>query len=236
MKRKLMLGLLSAVGGLTIIGSGFSAWYFDGAEVKADSNIGVTVTNVASEFGAITATDVPGLTLYLDQGGFAQKTNHDAGITFATPTPDLSSLSGATTYNGEFDATYSIEALKSQNAKNAGLKATFKATVTLKEAAAKYLTFQTSFTNADGYTVPTYTAGSDVTFTLTQDVEFTGENQTFKFEFNLKTETSLKNNAFKYTENMKPQNKTDLETMRAAVNAHHKSILTFNYSLEVAAK
>lgn len=236
MKRKLMLGLLSAVGGLTIIGSGFSAWYFEGSAEAKHSNIDVTVTDVVSQYGTIEATKVEGLTLCLDQGGFAQKDNHEAGITFVTPDEDPSTYSGHKIYNGEFGATYTIEAIDSLNAKNAGLKATFKAVVTLKEVAAKYLTFKPEFTNALGYTVPTYEAGHDVTFTLEQTFDFSDSKQTLKFNFDLKTNADLSNNAFKYTDGKKPQDKTAYEEMKAELLATHESILTFDYSLEVTHK
>lgn len=236
MKRKLMLGLLSAVGGLTIIGSGFSAWYFEGSAEAKHSNIGVTVTDVVSQYGTIKATEVVGLTLCLDQGGFAQKDNHEAGITFATPITDTSTLSTYKTFDGDFGATYTIEAGNSLNAKNAGLKATFKVVVTLKEVAAKYLTFKDTFTDAAGYKVPTYEAGHDVTFTLEQTFDFSGSEQTLKFNFDLKTNTDLSNNAFKYTDGKKPQDETAYREMKAALLATHTSILTFDYSLEITHK
>lgn len=236
MKRKLMLGLLSAVGGLTIIGSGFSAWYFEGSAEAKHSNIDVTVTDVVSQYGTIEATKVEGLTLCLDQGGFAQIANHEAGITFTTPTTDTSTLSNCKTFDGDFGATYTIEAGASLNAKNAGLKATFKVVVTLKEVAAKYLTFKDTFTDAVGYKVPTYETGHDVTFTLEQTFDFTGEKQTFKFNFDLKTNNDLSNNAFKYTDGKKPQDETAYGEMKTALLATPTSILTFDYSLEVTHK
>ena len=237
MKRKLMLGLLSAVGGLTIIGSGFSAWYFEGSAEAKDSNIGVTVTDVVSQYGTIEATEVEGLTLCLDQGGAKNNTNLDAGITFVTPDADPSTYSGHKIYNGEFGATYTIDAGKSKLAKNAGLEAIFKAEITLKEVAAQYISFKDTFTTAAGYTAPAYSGTGDAVITLTQKVTFTDDPQELSFNFNLKTDSSdLSNAAFKYNNDKKPQNNTALQDMRSALNVKDLVVLTFSYSLDVVAK
>lgn len=56
--RKITLGLLALVGGLTIVGSGFSAWYFGDNNLNATSNVDAHVTPLAEGFGKITVENL----------------------------------------------------------------------------------------------------------------------------------------------------------------------------------
>ena len=224
MKRKLMLGLLSAVGGLTIIGSGFSAWYFgDNDAASKNYSINAQVTCIADTFGAITLdTDITGVALQLDQGGFANIEDLDKGISF---------VKGSATFNEPLKATYTIKAGASLNAKNAGLKASFDCLVTLKKEFAEYIEFKNSFYGG------TFTTGSDeagnTTIKLSKPITFTEAQITETYEFNIATETNLTNMAFKYKDGKKPQNKTAHSNFHTLLNDVHENALTFTYSLNV---
>ena len=41
-KRKILMLTLPLVGVATIVGSGFSAWYFDNTEIGTSKNVGIT--------------------------------------------------------------------------------------------------------------------------------------------------------------------------------------------------
>ena len=224
MKRKLMLGLLSAVGGLTIIGSGFSAWYFgDNDAASKNYSIHAQVTCIADTLGAITLdTDIAGVALQLDQGGFANKADTDKGISF---------VKGLATFNEPLKATYKIEYGASKLAKDAGLKASFDCLVTLKKEFAEYIEFKNSFYGE------TFTTGLDkagnTTINLSKPITFTEAQIIETYEFNIATETNLTNNAFKYIDGQKPQDKTAHGNFHTLLNGVHENALTFTYSLNV---
>ena len=223
MKRKLMLGLLSAVGGLTIIGSGFSAWYFGDNNIVASSSINAKVTDLATKFGIITPTDVTGVVLELDQGGYKNKTDDYKGISF---TKD-----GAI-YDEKIGASYHIDATDSINAMNAGLKATFNCVVTLKTGFATYLEFKPGFYRDSAFTVIVDGAGNK-SFTVSKDITFVNGEVNSKFEFDITSYGDHTNNAFKYVKDKKP---TDIDSYNALHKLDPKNVLTFTYSLDVFKK
>lgn len=224
MKRKLMLGLLSAVGGLTIIGSGFSAWYFgDNDAASKNQSINAHVTNVANKLGEITVdTDIAGVKLQLDQGGFANIEDTDKGISF---------VKGSDTFNEPLKATYKIKDEDSKLAKDAGLQASFDCLVTLKKEFAQYIEFKNSFYGG------TFTTGSDTagntTIKLSKPITFTETQITETYEFNITTETNLTNMAFKYKDGKKPQDKTAHGNFHTLLKGVYENALTFTYSLNV---
>ncbi len=226
MKRKLMLGLLSAVGGLTIIGSGFSAWYFgDNDAASKNQSINAHVTNVANKLVEITVdTDITGVSLQLDQGGYANMADRDKGISFVD--------GNGATFNNALKATYKIREADSILAKDAGLQASFNCVVTLKKEFAEYIEFKTSF-YAEAFTTGTDTAGN-TTINLSKAVVFTGAPQQFEYTFNIAT-TDYTNSAFQYVAGKKPQDKGSHATLHA-LKAKTAGVLTFDYSLEVTHK
>ncbi len=229
MKRKLMLGLLSAVGGLTIIGSGFSAWYFGDNNLDATKSINANVTPLASAFGTITLDSTANIELILDQGGYANIANHDKGISFI----QVSEGGVSSTFNGNLGAHYEIEAGDSLNAKNANLTATFECVVTLRKEFATYLDFKDSF----------YTGASTIgtldgakTFKVSKPITFTESKVTEDIKFNFSTSAELVNDALKYVDGKKPQTKAqfdDLFALNDTTNKYFENVLTFTYSLNV---
>lgn len=223
--RKITLGLLALVGGLTIVGSGFSAWYFGDNNLNVASNVDAHVTPLAGNFGTITPVEVAGLQLQLDQGGYENRTNLEAGISFHEGTSGV--------YNGTIGATYSIDGNKSLNALNAGLKGTFECVVTIKEEFAKYVEFKAdTFVAADDQAaIVTSTASS---IKLSKNITF-GVALDSKFTFNLGTNADLSNKALKYVNGMKPQNQTSFNDLYD-LNENNISAISFSYSLNVTAK
>lgn len=224
MKRKLILGLLSVVGGLTVVGSGFSAWYFGDNNTTASSSINAKVTDLASKFGTITPTDVTGLVLELDQGGYENLTDAHKGISF---TKD-----GAI-YNGKIGAFYHLDATDSINAMNNGLKSTFKCVVTLKAGFATYLEFKTSFYSAYSAFNVTVDGAGNKTFTVSQEITFVNGEVSSKFEFDITHYGDNINSVFKYVDGKKP---TDIDSYNALRNLDPTNVLTFTYSLDVYKK
>lgn len=90
MKRKFLAVVLPIIGCATVVGSGFSAWYFGETTGASDSksfgvNIGIT-EEVNAAKGALTINGnvkkFEGYYLILDQGGAKNLTNTDSGIMF----------------------------------------------------------------------------------------------------------------------------------------------------------
>ena len=68
-KRKILMLTLPLVGVATIVGSGFSAWYFNSTAVTPlPGQIGVSITNKTTTTGTL-SSDLGSATLVLDQGG-----------------------------------------------------------------------------------------------------------------------------------------------------------------------
>ena len=93
MKRKILAVTIPVVGCITVVGSGFSAWYFESTTGNATDGLGVNI-NVTEEVkdtsntltiqNSNATTDLANNYLILDQGGVSNKTNETKGIMFAT--------------------------------------------------------------------------------------------------------------------------------------------------------
>lgn len=223
--RKITLGLLALVGGLTIVGSGFSAWYFGDNNLNATSNVDAHITPLAEGFGTITVENLGHFNLQLDQGGYANKEALDKGISFINA--DLS------TRNEAITATYEIESGDSLNAMNAGLQATFDCKVTLKKEFADYIKFKNTFYTGDS-TIGV-DASNNATFTVSKPITFTASKVIETISFNIDTNANLVNSAFEYKSGMKPQDKAALTELQK-LNVVDNKALTFTYSLNVTAK
>ena len=88
MKRKFLAVVLPIIGCATVVGSGFSAWYFgETTGVSKDGQFGVNIAitdEVTDATGSLTIggdiKEFDTYTLLLDQGGHANLTNLDSGI------------------------------------------------------------------------------------------------------------------------------------------------------------
>ena len=76
-KRKILMLTLPLVGVATIVGSGFSAWYFNSTAVTpVDGKIGVSITNKTTTTGTL-SSDLGSAKLVLDQGGSTSENASD---------------------------------------------------------------------------------------------------------------------------------------------------------------
>lgn len=175
MKRKFLAVVLPIIGCATVVGSGFSAWYFGQdftTGTGGNTNIGMNITeeiktskaNLSINLGATTIDDVatPGEEgcLVLDQGGLGNN-SVNSGImfgssasTFTTKTKDK--IWGFTIgYDGTSSQTVgeTVETgLTIKELYDAGLRIRVEMTVTLDANLHKYIKFQD--------TLPSFTVGS----------------------------------------------------------------------------
>lgn len=186
LNRKLLALILPAVAVSALVGSGFSAWYFDENSVNKESqNVNVSITDmVDNAVGTLNLSEVQATTLTLDQGGYQNATVLNKGISF-----DEVSVGAEFTFNGN---SYT-------NLSSAGMKVEVTTTVTFTESLLEYV-------NVIG--LSGYTPNSNV-YTLTQDVTSdAGLTDTI-------TLMSNGNCMFlEYKEGKKPQNSTDYGTMK----------------------
>ena len=90
LRRKMLAILLPTVAAVTLVGSGFSAWYFN-QEVtgSVSGNVGVDITDAVGDIGTLAPTKGAAnanaestFNLILDQGGYENLDDFDAGISF----------------------------------------------------------------------------------------------------------------------------------------------------------
>ena len=155
MKRKFLAVVLPIIGCATVVGSGFSAWYFGEVETTGGdglASVSVTVTDeIKSAKGAlkyVPLTDEKGelLTadegvLVLDQGG-ANNESLDSGIMFGDGTEKETVKN---TLSWQFKMSYvGNNNLTIFDIYDAGLWLRFEVSVELKGSLGKYVTFQDS--------------------------------------------------------------------------------------------
>ena len=162
MKRKFLAVILPIVGCATVVGSGFSAWYF-GQNVafgtNGNTNIGMNITNEVKASEANLSIDPSATTiddgetkddkkgcLVLDQGG-AGNNSEDSGIMFGSITSTVTT----TTENEIWGFTISYDGTQGDTVEpglsikelyDAGLRIRVEMTVTLDATLYKYIDFQ----------------------------------------------------------------------------------------------
>lgn len=260
MKRKVLLGLLAFGGGLTVVGSGFSAWYFNVGDINQDGKISHHVTDLNSNAGALTdLNDGKNLFVVFDQGGFTNANDTTKGLSIHEYDSTKEAITDSdvtdTTLADYIGAKYTIGEKDYTTLMNAGVKTgVFKSTFTLSDTAAKYIKFKAydaaSFT-ADDITLP---SGSDITnlkitdttvtysYTFTYPTTYSLEGTTFEVKFNCKTVESV-NKILEYQTADegkgilgKPQNSTAYATMKEALRADATNpVMALNYSFTVGA-
>ncbi len=233
MKRKLLIGALAFVGGLTVVGSGFSAWYFGSTELTKDNAINHYVTDIADNIGTLTdLNESDKLYIILDQGGYKNASDATKGvsITKSETTPTDEELGDEVTTIG---AKYEISKENFVTLHDAGIKkGTFTATLSLSTAAQTYLKFVASpSVSVDTTVVTGGLTRTDTTLTYTYDVDFTAtvtDDYSKSFTFDSST-TDTVNALLQY--NTKPATKEAYEAMKTALGT--ESLLTINYSFKI---
>lgn len=247
MKRKFLAVVLPIIGCATVVGSGFSAWYF--GETASSSGEGINIgTNVTEEINSVAGTlSIPsensnastlnGMNLILDQGGY-KNINDNQGIMFAHGTPsDVSAKDLDYRFNVKFTGN---DDLNLQDVYDAGME--LKVTVSfdlggnlsqyiaVKDGAGMVVDFgpagdeaELKFTKGTNNNV--YTATYTLKETSLDDIADL-ENAVFAFKIDLSTNASFENSLFVYGPGKKPTNHNALESMIAVLNGQQITFST----------
>ena len=184
-KRKILMLTLPLVGVATIVGSGFSAWYFNSTEVTPlPGQIGVSITNKTTTTGTL-SSDLGSATLVLDQGGSkTEDANNPAKHIW---------VERAGTKISAFTISFTIPEASATALAQSNVKGQLKVVATVNETLAKYVAVDTSswnvtkdmmFGESDVLTTNwTRTVSeNNMVYTLTLSVlESTGEGSPFKY-------------------------------------------------------
>lgn len=237
MKRKCLLGLLGLTATLGIVGSGFSAWYFDATDLTAEKSVNTYVTNLADGIGTLTddnASDT--MCIVLDQGEYKNKDDVTKGISLKKYTGTVSDSTLGEEVSS-LSATYTIDKTTYTDLNNAGIHSgTFTATFSLSETADDYIVFNTSYLvgniKIDETAARAGLTVNATTLTFTSTVDWSSENAdtlTKKFTFDVST-SEYTNKLLNYVTSKKPTDKSSYEAMKTALN--DKTALTVKYSFK----
>ncbi len=147
MKRKFLAVVLPIVGCATLVGSGFSAWYFSDTVIGDDGKNGIavdfgdTITTSNLEIVLNDASDVKeGTKLVLDQGGADVNAGNytDRGI-FFTNYADATDATAQTAFDLKIDATYDDATLNLARLKANELKIEIRVDIQISNPLLKYV-------------------------------------------------------------------------------------------------
>ncbi len=241
------MGLIAITGGLAIVGSGFSAWYFQADELEGSHTVNHYVTDLNAGIGTL-ADNNKGQNLYVifDQGGYANKDNVVYGLSINDVAGTVSDKNLGTKITA-IGATYSIALGDYTTLHDAGVtKGVFTATLTLSQAAQKYVAFKNGYDLAasglynatDDYSsvMPTLTNdGNAITYSYV--VDFTKEQSADVkrvFGFNAATTDGV-NALLQYKAHSedggKPTSKDEYEAMKTDLGSD--PLLTAEYTFNV---
>ena len=220
MKRKFLAVVLPIIGCATVVGSGFSAWYFGNnvgiGNISGSTPVNVNVTEELEDAtGTLsvdtTATTITGKSLILDQGG-PKNDSLDSGIMFG----DATAIKTIKTDGNKWDFTVYYnkgdagEGLTLGELYDAGLRIRINLSIEIKGDLGKYITFQDSEPDSEPIVVsvaPTGLTGTGNAVTLTgtgakrsadytiTDAQVNGSGlTTASWNFALGVDTQLKEN------------------------------------------
>ena len=216
MKRKFLAVILPIIGCATVVGSGFSAWYFGDTVTAGDSGsttVSVDVTNeirdASSTLSVDSASTITGKSLILDQGG-PKNDSLDSGIMFG----DATAIKTKATNGNKWDFTVSynkgdaVEGNKLTLGElyDAGLRIRINLSIEIKGDLKKYITFQNPVPTVE--VKPSGLTGSDDPVTLTgettspirsadyiiKDEQVNRSDTTASWKFELGVDTTKKEN------------------------------------------
>ena len=244
MKRKCLIGLLGLTASLGIVGSGFSAWYFDKTNLSVDgASVTTYVTNLADDIGSLTSADTSKkLALVLDQGGYDKASDSTKGISIVDNTNVTGTVSDSnlgTAFNN-FSATYAITKTAFTNLNNAGVHSgTFTAEFALSSTIATYVQFDTNYAVAN-------IKVNDTAATTGLTVDSTNNKLTFTYKVDWTNATADINDAFTFdastsdekvnkllTYKSKPATADDYTKMKNALSSTTDAALTVKYSFSI---
>ena len=154
MKRKFLAVVLPIIGCATVVGSGFSAWYFGQGVIASPNSISANV-NVTEEVGTNTnnlkITDDSTINdqsaVVLDQGGFNNKMT-DSGIMFGTSndTETTATTDKAwkfnVTFDGDLNDTPEESDLSIDEIYKAGMRIRISTSIEIQGPLMKYISFK----------------------------------------------------------------------------------------------
>ena len=231
MKRKFLAVILPIIGCTTVVGSGFSAWYFGattGASKTGDFfvNIGITdkvddATGSLSIGGNIEKFDE--YTLLLDQGGHSNKGILDSGIMLTNSDPLPVQVASTTDKIWDFTVTYNGGTTTIKDLYDAGLQIRFEIEINLSADLSYYVgvqsdakvTLKSDAGSLDTELDPFETNDNGVTYSteyVLNGKTLEEEEATYNFSLDMNTaETTYSNALFIYK--LKPQNPTQYTAM-----------------------
>ena len=238
MKRKFLAVVLRIIGCATVVGSGFSAWYFGATASSGDGESFTIGTNVTEEINSVAGTlSIPsessnagtlnGMNLILDQGGYGN-TNGNQGIMFDED-PSTSVVSKNELYYN-FNVKFTGNAnLNLRHVYDAGMELKVTVSIVLGDKLSQYITVKDDarmvggvgqtddegkFTKGEGNV---YTATYTLKETSLNDIDYSEYAAVFEFSINLSTDEFFENSLFAYVKDMKPTNSGALGEMRRII-------------------
>ena len=218
-KRKILMLTLPLVGVATIVGSGFSAWYFNAGTVAKSATLGVKVTEMHLTAGTLTTTLPEGAKIVLDQGGASNASDLTKSIYVESSTG---------TKINDFDVIFTIPTTSARGLKESGIKGHFTLTPIVNETLKKYITVDDGLLSLEEY----FTF-ADVESTLSGawTKETSGDNTLYKATISL-AESGTANTPFSYKANStveganpgKPLTSAQYEAMKTALTGVTEAI------------
>lgn len=193
--RKLLAIGAPILGMVAIVGSGFSAWYFESQTVEADTSMGISLTPIATSYGAFDVSE-DDYTLVLDQGGISNASVLTKGISVQVDGSNVTTI----------EASYSIDSGALQILTDDGLTGTITTTVKVLSTLASYVNFK-----ASGFTKGSASAGYEV-YTRTNDVATSVD-----LDIDVTTSGDLTNAAFEYVS--KPSDEISYNSLSSLVSS-----------------
>lgn len=209
LNRKILALVLPAVAVSALVGSGFSAWYFNAEITKScdDVTANVSITDkIDQNIGTLTLTSGHGLTtLTLDQGGQENAGLKNKGIKF-----------NASKLEVKF-AFVSEKVFKNLQEANMQVKVT--STITFTEALDGYVKIINALSYSPGESYSYY-----------KETELEEYNESYDFSIDLSTDVNELNKLLEYK--IKPTTGDEYDTMHSKLFNTNQSI-TFSWKAEV---
>ena len=221
-KRKILMLTLPLVGIATIVGSGFSAWYFNETTVSASAKLGVAVTEMHVTAGELTTTLPANAKIVLDQGGASNATSLTEKIYVGTP------ATGDTyTPVNSFNVTFTIPTASANGLKDSGIKGHFTLTPTVNETLLKYINVNTTLLTL----TKDFTFATDEELTSPWSKTTSGLNTIYTVTISLAASNAA-NTPFSYKDNStveganpgKPLTSAQYEAMKTALTGVTEAI------------
>ena len=226
LKRKMLAILLPTVAAATLVGSGFSAWYFGDTVTGLANDIDIVITDEVGAVGTLTQFNGPDAVtpthLILDQGGYKNLVNTDAGISFGTnaTTPITDGVVGATF---KFTDEYTYDKLDS-----AGMGVYVTQTLKIHKTLLNYVELQNEGELGDKDDT------SDANYVIFTKADDTAVNSEKNYTIDISTDSdNLKNHLLKYSSS-KPINPAGYGQMCSDLKSID-NLIVFSWSAEVKA-